>query len=144
MKKLLLAVLILASFVGGCSVLPAGKVKMYGPEYMIYSGDYSIFNEVCRTVMHEFSYKEVMDDKTVRYPYYTEGSPWYKENGVTVATKVYFKTKDKDGLECSITMIMLSGKEPIVVIDTANALQESKLVKALSKEFKKRGIIVKD
>ncbi len=136
MKKLLFAVLVLASFIGGCSETKKCKVKMYGPEYMTYSGDHMVFNEASRLAMYELSYKIINDDKSVHYPHSGEVSSSHAVDGDTVVLKYYFKTKDKDGFEYSITNIKLTGKEPFVVLETTNP-DKYILVNALMEKFHK-------
>ncbi len=139
MKKLLFAVLILACFIGGCSETKKCKVKMYGPDFMTYSGSQETFQEACRRVLHETSHKD-----STSYPYYGEGGSTNKnENGDMIALRSHLKTKDSEGFEYSITTVKLAKKEPIVMLETSNP-DKFKLTNALMKEFQKSGIIVKN
>ncbi len=140
---LLVVVSVFAFLIGGCSESISGGVKSYGPEYMTYSCSASAFNEACRAVIYELSYKKKVDENTMAHPHYAEGVSSHRKNdGTAIATKFYFKTKDDEGFEYSITTIILLGKEPMVVLETTNPLQ-AKLVNALMKEFNKRGIKAK-
>lgn len=137
MKAILIFVSTLAVLIGGCG--NSVSVKSYGPEYMTYSGDSGSFSSACRLAMDELAYKIVNDDKSVSYPHSAEGCSSHKCGEEFVVLKSYFKTKDKDGFEYSITNVKLSGKEPLVILETTNP-DKYVLVNALMKEFDNKGI----
>jgi hypothetical protein len=129
------------AFLAGCNRPAACKVIQYGPQYLTYTGSRERFDEVCRTVLHDLSYKEKVDENSTRYPYYGEGASSHKSDGKSIAVTVYLKTKDADNAEYKITTLYLGNRDPVVMLESTSA-DPYKLINALNAEFPKRGIRV--
>jgi hypothetical protein len=142
-KTTLFVVSMLTVLIGGCGNSVSCRVKSYGPEYMTYSGDHNVFDGACRSAIDGLAYKIVNDNKSYTMPHTAEGCSSHKTGEDVMVLKSYFKTKDKDGFEYSITNVRLSGKEPFVVLETTNP-DKYVLVSALMKEFGKRRIELKN
>jgi hypothetical protein len=128
---------LLLVFGGGCNHSQSCRVVTFGPEYMTYRGDPTAFDDVCRTVLHELSDKEIIDENRVRYPHYAEGVSAHKaKNGEMLAARSYRQTKDAQGYEYIITSIHLTGNDPLVILETTNP-DQFKLSNALCQEFHK-------
>jgi hypothetical protein len=118
------------------------EVTQYGPEFLTYSGSREKFNNACRSVLHELSYKEKTGENSTRYPHYAEGASSHKEGETLVAMKAYRKTKGEDGAEYTMTTITLGNRDPVVMLESTSP-DKFKLVNALNAEFQKRGIRVR-
>ena len=127
---------------GGCREDVNCKVTQYGPQHMTYTGSSEAFNNACRQVLHDLSYKEQDGENSTRYPYYGEGGISSKDNDRILATTVYLKTKDADGAEYKITTLTLGKHDPVVILESSSA-DQYKLVNALNLEFGKKGIGVR-
>jgi len=126
----------------GCRSASECTVTQYGSEHMTYTGPGEPFNDACRTVLREFSFKEELDDNKTRYPYYGEGVSSQKEGDRLIASTSYLKTKDAEGAEYKVTTIRLGERTPIVVLESTSS-DRYKLVNALSAELHKKGITVR-
>jgi len=109
---------------------------------MTYSGPHQLFDDACRSVLHDLSYKETVSENSTRYPYYGEGASTHKDKDKSIAVTVYLKTKDRDGADYKITTIRLGKREPIVMVESTST-DPYKLINALNAEFPKRGIRVR-
>lgn len=138
-----LLLLIPAMIIFGCGKKEdTVSITVYGTDFMTYSdGTKSAFNDSCRTVLRELSYKEINDQNKTSLPYYGEGTQIFKNEDKTAASKSYLKTKDEQGNEYIITTIKLGEKEPVVIIETTNP-DNFKLINALYQEFGKQGFKV--
>jgi len=137
----LTACLAVAILSPGCQRSNETIVTQYGPEYMTYIGSGRQFDEACRAVLREISYKEKLEDNGTRYPYYGEGSSSRKSDDKLTASESYLKTKDDDGVEYKITTIRLGTRDPVVILESTSS-NPYDLLNALNAEFYKRGIRV--
>ena len=126
----------------GCGQTTKYTVKQYGPEYMTYTGPNQPFDDACRKVLHDLSYKEKLDGNRTRYPDYGEGVSSHNEKDRRIAAEKYLKTKDEDGAEYKITTLSLGKLDPIVILESASS-DRHKLVNALNAEFHRNGIEVR-
>jgi hypothetical protein len=133
--------LLSAMTIFGCGKKNEVSITVYGTDYITYSERDNAFNDACRVVLREFSYKETNDQNNITLPYYGEGVQSFKDKDKTSASKTYLKTKDEQGNEYIITTIKLGKKEPLVIIETTNP-DKFKLINALYNEFNKQGFKV--
>ncbi len=133
--------LLSAMTIFGCGKKDEVSVTVYGTDYMTYSERDNAFDNACRNVLREFSYKETNDQNNITLPYYGEGAQTFKDNNKTSASKTYLKTKDEQGNEYIITTLKLGKREPVVIIETTNP-EKFKLINALYNEFNKQGFRV--
>ena len=125
----------------GCGKKNEVSVTVYGTDYMTYSERDNAFDDACRVVLRELSYKETDDQNRTSLPYYGEGSQTFKDKDKISASKIYLKTKDEHGNEYIITTLKLGKREPVVIIETTNP-DKFKLINALYNEFNKQGFKV--
>ena len=145
MRRALLEVVCVVAMaaVAGCGQQAAKcTVTQYGSEYMTYIGSRAQFNDACRQVLRDLSYKETVDENKTRYPYYGEGGRSFSEADKPLAAVSYFKTKDANGDEYKITTVALGKRDPVVILEST-CEEQFKLVNALNAEFAKRGIRVR-
>ena len=126
----------------GCRSSSECMVTQYSSEYMTYTGPGEPFNDACRTVLREFSFKEELGENKTRYPYYGEGVSSQKDGDRLIASTAYLKTKDADGAEYKVTTIRLGKRNPIVVLESTSS-DRYKFVNALNAELHKKGIAVR-
>jgi len=126
----------------GCRQKDVLVVTQYGPDFMTYRGPTEAFNDACRSVLHELSYKEKTGENSVSYPYYGEGVSSHKEGDTPIAVRAYLKTKGEDEAEYTITTVILGRRDPVVMLESTSA-DRHKLVNALNTEFAKRGFRVR-
>ncbi len=129
------------ALVGGCGEAAKCKVMQYGSQHMTYTGSSEAFNDACRQVLRDLSYKEQVGENSTRYPYYGEGGTSSKDNDRTLATAIYMKTKDAAGAEYKITTLTLGKHDPVVILES-NSADQYKLVNAMNAEFHRKGIRV--
>ena len=135
-------IIILALTVIGCDESKSCRVTSYGSEYLTYSGDDKLFSNACQAVIRELGYKEKLDDNRTSYPYYVAGNRRdNNQEGELIASSSYIKTKDSEGYEYSIKTIKLSGKDPLVIIETTNP-DKFILFNTLCKELNRVGLKV--
>ncbi len=139
---LCLVCLAAAVMLAGCGQAAECTVTLYGSEHMTYTGSQEQFNDACRQVLRDLSYKEQLGDNSTRYPYYGEGGKSFTEGDKPLAAVSYFKTRDAHGNEYKITTVALGRREPVVILEST-AEEPFKLVNALNAEFAKRGIAVR-
>lgn len=137
----ILLLLISAMMIFGCNKKDEVSITVYGTDYMTYRAQNNAFNDACRNVISELSYKETDDQNRITLPYYGAGSQTFKDKDKTSASKTYLKTKDEQGNEYIITTIKLGKKEPVVIIETTNP-DKFFFINALYREFNKQGFKV--
>jgi len=130
------------AILSGCREGKVVAVTQYGPEFMTYRGPTEQFNDACRTVLHELSYKEETGENSVSYPYYGEGVSSHKAGDAPVAVRAYLKTQGEDEAEYTITTITLGDRDPVVMLESTSE-DRHRLVNALNAEFAKRGFRVR-
>ena len=138
----LVTCVVIIALATGCRSSSECMVTQYGSEYMTYTGPGKPFNDACRTVLREFSFKEELDGNKTRYPHYGEGVSSQKDGDRLIASTSYRKTKDADGAEYTVTTIRLGKRAPIVVLESTSS-DRFKLVNALNAELHKKGIAVR-
>ncbi|MHC5083670.1 MAG: hypothetical protein ACYTET_06990 [Planctomycetota bacterium] len=142
MKTISICVVLSLIWIAGCRDTKTCSVKSYGSEYLVVSGNQKLFHNACRTVINELSYKEKNDDNRTSYPHYAAGNRTEKnQDGSLIASSSYMKTKDSEGYEYTIKTIHLSGKDPLVIVETTNP-EKYILFNALCKELHKNDIPV--
>jgi len=117
------------------------KVTTYGPNYLTYTGSSQPFSDVCREVLGELGYKEVIDANSVRYPYHAEGVSSHRRDDAPIAVEAYMQTRDEEGAEYKITTVRLGNHDPIVHLE-CSASDRFKLANALTAKLAERGIRV--
>jgi hypothetical protein len=133
---------VLALSFTGCKRSKICTVTVYGSDFMT-TDQKEPFNNACREVLYQLSYKEEVDANSVKRPYYGEGGKAVTENKKVIASKAYLKTKDEQNYEYIITSIVLGENEPVVILETTNP-DKYKLVNTLLQEFHKRGFNVRN
>ena len=133
-----LAVIVLIT---GCRRIATCTITEYGPEYITYTGSREQFDNACREVLRELSYKEKLSDNSTRYPYYGEGSSSHTDKDRTIAARTYLRTKEEAGAEYKITTVRLGHRDPFVMLESTSS-DRYKLINALNAKFHQRGIRV--